>query len=57
MTTNFIKQFLFQAFGRDEENEFDAFGKNVALQLKSVSLQDALELQIEILSLISHRRL
>jgi C-terminal processing protease CtpA/Prc len=35
-----------------EENEFDVFGRSVASQLKKLLLQDALELQIQIQTMI-----
>lgn len=39
------------------ENEFDVYGKHVAIQLKQLPLQDALQLQVEIQYLLTKARL
>jgi hypothetical protein len=38
-----------------EENEFDVYGRSIASQLKKLPLQDALELQIQIQTVIAQR--
>ncbi|GBP63007.1 hypothetical protein EVAR_43755_1 [Eumeta japonica] len=52
-----LKTFVDETKGRKENDEFDIFGKHVAVQLRSLPLEEALIVQKKIQSVITHSRI